>query len=246
MIDKYKDFILNESSLSKDDIYDIKQICSELIDDYGFDIEEITKRFANDSGLENRSLNNIYKYPFISIRLFNLTKKENISGVEEDSVIKITSAIYECVNKLSDIGEATLQRIEFLNTPQSNNIRVDIRVMLNEESEVSTKLGFYEFTDKLESHFMNHHNKVTKCYSIEIGNGFVTLIPNDDTTIPTIGEVKSFLSKKFSPYNNLYPMSKEFVYMITNLGEGKLNILYRGYYNLTRNRRDGNYTIYES
>lgn len=236
MIDKYKDFILNESSLSKDDIYDVKQICSELIDDYGFDIE-MTKRYANESGDGNVSPNNIYKYPYISINLVNRTENENISGVDEDKVIKLTSVIYECVDKLSDIGETTLQRIEFVNRHLSNNININIRIMLNETHDVSTKQGFYEFTDKLESYFSNHHNKVTKGYSIEIGNGFVTLIPNDDA--PNINAVKSFLRSKFDPHYSRYYLSKEFIYTISNLDVGKLKIEYDGYYNVRFGRRNG-------
>lgn len=247
MIDKYKDFILNESSLSKDDIYDVRQICSELIEDYGFDIE-MTKRFANESGNDNGSPSNIYKYPFISISLVNQTKNKNISGVDEDKVIKLTSAIYECVNKLSDVGEATLQRIEFLNTVSSNNIRVNIRIMLNEAHDVSTKQGFYDFTSKLESLFNSRNNKVTRFYSIEIGNGVVTLVPNDvvpNDVVVTINDVRTFLRRKFAPYHstNLYTMDKEFVYMLNSLGAGKLIIRYNGYYRLNRGNRDGDLII---
>ena len=50
MIKKYKDFSVNEAKVTKDEEYDVRQICADLVEDHGFEIE-ISKRFASATGI---------------------------------------------------------------------------------------------------------------------------------------------------------------------------------------------------
>jgi hypothetical protein len=244
MIKKYKDFSLNEAKVTKDEEYDVRQICADLVEDHGFEIE-IGKRFANAGGASSDSPNTNFKFPFISIYL--TAKKDGKEEVEEQRTLDLISAIYECVGKLSELGEATVKKIETMNyvselgSKKYNQEKVIIYVKLEEEAEVSDKQGFYDFAEKTRSAFNNHSNKVTKAYSVEIGNGLVTLVPKEDLVFhPPLTAVKSFLRSKFSPDHNTYGfnMLREYTYTIS-LQNGKIKIDYEGYYNLARGRRQG-------
>jgi hypothetical protein len=241
MIKKYKDFSVNEAKVTKDEEYDVRQICADLVEDHGFEIE-ISKRFASATGTSSDSPNTDFKFPFISIYL--TAKKDGKEEVEEQRALDLISAIYECVGKLSELGEATVKKIETMNyvsvlgSKKYNQEKVIIYVKLEEEAEVSDKQGFYDFASKIRSAFNNHSNKVTKAYSVEIGNGLVTLVPGN--LVPPLAAVKSFLKSKFSPGHNTYGfnMPKEFVYTIQSQ-DGKIKIDYEGYYNLARGQRQG-------
>ena len=244
MIKKYKDFSLNEAKTTKDEEYDVRQICADLVEDHGFELE-ISKRFANASGASSDSPNTDFKFPFISIYL--TAKKDGKEEIEEQRALDLISAIYECVGKLSELGEATVKKIETMNyvselgSKKYNQEKVIIYVKLNEEVEVSDKQGFYDFASKIRSAFNNHSNKVTKAYSVEIGNGLVTLVPKEDLVFhPPLTAVKSFLRSKFSPDHNIYGfnMLREYTYVIQSQ-DGKIKIDYEGYYNLARGRRQG-------
>lgn len=243
MIKKYKDFSVNEAKVNEDEEYDVRQICADLVEDHGFEIE-ISKRFANAGGASSDSPNTDFKFPFISIYL--TARKEGKEEVEEQRALDLISAIYECVGKLSELGEAKLKKIELVNQIMSgskkyNQEKVIIHVMQEEEAEVSDKQGFYDFAEKMRSAFNNHSNKVTKAYSVEIGNGIVKLVPKEDLIFhPPLTAVKSFLRSKFSPDHNTYGfnMLREYTYAIQSQ-DGKIKIDYEGYYNLARGRRQG-------
>ena len=244
MIKKYKDFSVNEAKVTKDEEYDVRQICADLVEDHGFELE-ISKRFASATGTSSDSQNTDFKFPFISIYL--TAKKDGKEEIEEQRALDLISAIYECVGKLSELGEATVKKIETMNyvselgSKKYNQEKVIIYVKLNEEVEVSDKQGFYDFASKIRSAFNNHSNKVTKAYSVEIGNGLVTLVPKEDLVFhPPLAAVKSFLKSKFSPDHNTYGwnMIKEYTYAIQSQ-DGRIKIDYEGYYNLARGRRQG-------
>lgn len=243
-IKKYRDFSLNEAKVTKDEEYDVRQICADLVEDHGFEIE-ISKRFANAGGASSDSPNTDFKFPFISIYL--TAKKDGKEEVEEAGMLEVISAVYECVGKLSELGEATVKKIETttyvseLGSKKYNQEKVIIYVKLDEEAEVSDKQGFYDFASKTRSAFNNHSNKVTRAYSVEIGNGLVTLVPREDLVFhPPLAAVKSFLRSKFSPDHNTYGwnMPREYTYAIQSQ-DGKIKIDYEGYYNLARGRREG-------
>jgi hypothetical protein len=244
MIKKYKDFSVNEAKATEDEEYDVRQICADLVENHGIEIE-ISTRFANTGGASSDSPNTDFKFPFISIYL--TARKDGKEEVEEQRALDLISAIYECVGKLSELGEATVKKIETMNyvselgSKKYNQEKVIIYVKLEEEAEVSDKQGFYDFTEKTRSAFNNHSNKVTKAYSVEIGNGLVTLVPKEDLIFhPPLTAVKSFLRSKFSPDHNTYGfnMLREYTYVIQSQ-DGKIKIDYEGYYNLARGRRQG-------
>jgi len=244
MIKKYKDFSVNEAKATEDEEYDVRQICADLVENHGFEIE-ISKRFASTRGNYSDTVSTDFKIPFINITL--TSRIDGKTEVEEDRTLEVISAVYECVGKLSELGEATVKKIETmsyfseLGSRKYNQEKVIIYVKLDEEAEVSDKQGFYEFADKTRSAFNNHVNKVTKAYSVEIGNGFVTLVPKEDLVFhPPLAAVKSFLKSKFSPDHNTYGwnMIKEYTYAIQSQ-DGKIKIDYEGYYNLARGRRQG-------
>lgn len=243
-IKKYRDFSVNEAKVTEDEEYDVRQICADLVEDHGFEIE-ISKKFANAGGTSVDSPTTDFKFPFINITL--TTRKDGKEEVEEQRALDVISAIYECVGKLSELGEAKVKKIELLNQIMSgskkyNQEKVIIHLMQEEEAEVSDKQGFYEFADRTRSSFNNHVNKVTKAYSVEIGNGFVMLVPKEDMIFqPALAAVKSFLRSKFSPDHNTYGrnMHKEYTYTIQPSEDRKIKIDYEGYYNLARGRRQG-------
>ena len=68
MIKKYKDFSINEAKATEDEEYDVRQICADLVENHGFELE-ISKRFANAGGASSDSPNTDFKFPFISIYL---------------------------------------------------------------------------------------------------------------------------------------------------------------------------------
>ena len=248
---KYAEFYIAEAALTEDEIYDVKQICADLIEGYGFEIEA-SKRFAsarnytfypNCGGNSSDTANTDFNMPFISITL--TSRIDGKTEVEEGRTLEVISAVYECVGKLSELGEATVKKIETmsyfseLGTKKYNQEKVIIYVKLDEEAEVSDKQGFYDFAGKMRSAFNNHSNKVTKAYSVEIGNGLVTLVRGNQA--PPLAAVKSFLRSKFSPGHNTYGwnMPKEYIYEIQPSQDGNIKIDYQGYYNLVRGRRQG-------
>lgn len=237
---KYAEFYIAEAALTEDEIYDVKQICADLIEGLGFELHA-TKRFASEIGSSSDTANTDFKHPFISITLTSTI--EGKEEVEEDRMLEIISAVYECVGKLSELGEATLKKIETttyvseLNRRKYNQEKIIIYVKLDEEAEVSDKQGFYEFADKMRSAFNNHSNKVTRAYSVETGNGFVTLVRGNQA--PPLAAVKSFLRSKFSPEHFTYHISKEYTYDVLPSQDGNIKIDYQGYYNLARGRRQG-------
>ena len=241
---KYAEFYIAEAALTEDEYYDVKQICADLIEGYGFEIEA-SKRFASARGNSSDTANTDFNMPFISITL--TSRIDGKTEVEEGRTLEVISAVYECVGKLSELGEATVKKIETmsyfseLGTKKYNQEKVIIYVKLDEEAEVSDKQGFYDFAGKMRSAFNNHSNKVTRAYSVEIGNGLVTLVPKEDLVFhPPLAAVKSFLRSKFSPSHNTYGwnMPKEYTYAIQSQ-DGKIKIDYEGYYNLTRGQRQG-------
>ena len=106
---KYAEFYIAEAALTEEEYYDVKQICADLVEGYGFEIEA-NKRFASTRGNSSDTANTDFKQPFISITL--TSRIDGKTEVEEDRTLEVISAVYECVGKLSELGEATVKKIE--------------------------------------------------------------------------------------------------------------------------------------
>ncbi len=143
-IKKYKDFSINESNVTEDERYDIEQIVAELTQDMGFELE-ISKVFYSDNKREWRhDLNNVCTNPVFKIYLRN--KK---SVLDESSMERLLPSVYECVDRLSDLGESELVKFSLVRSYSSEETVVDIIIMVavDEEQEVSDLPGFYDFID---------------------------------------------------------------------------------------------------
>lgn len=244
-IDRYADYIA-EAALTEDEYYDVRQICSDLIDG-GFELEA-SKKFMNSTGHSATDADTTFKIPFISIFLSRSTEGRE---VEEQRAVDFTSAVYECVAKLSELGESSVKKIEVSYYHKGVGLaslvqeKATIHVMLEEEADISEKQGFYEFARDLQSYFERTSNKVSRAYKVEIGNGFVTLKPKPAFQQPTFAAVKSFLKSKFDPvywttvYNRNY---REYTYEAEKSGND-IKIDYKGFYTLRGRTREGGLTI---
>lgn len=224
MIKKYKDFSINESTVTEDERYDIEQIVAELTQDMGFELE-ISKVFYSDNKREWRSeLNNVCNNPVFKIYLRN--KK---SVLDESSMERLLPSVYECVDRLSDLGESELVKFSLVRPYSSEETVVDIIIMvtIDEEQEVSDLPGFYDFIDVLNRRWRELHNKVTRSFSIGERDKESVLLKNIDTGGATLSELKSLIKRIFAfSGSNRLGRKYEFDFKIEG---ADLRIMYKGF-----------------
>jgi hypothetical protein len=223
-IKKYKDFSINESSVTEDEKYDIEQIVAELTQDMGFELE-LSKVFYSDNKREWRSeLNNVCTNPVFKIYLRN--KK---SVLDESSMERLLPSVYECVDRLSDLGESELVKFSLLRSYEKTDTVVDIIIMVavDEEQEVSDLPGFYDFIDVLNRRWRELHNKVTRSFSIGERDKESVLLKNIDTGGATLSELKSLIKRIFTfSGSNRLGRKYEFDFKIEGTD---LRIMYKGF-----------------
>jgi hypothetical protein len=229
MIKKYKDFSINEN-VTEDEKYDIEQIVVELVQDMGFELE-ISKVFYSDNKREWRhDLNNVCNNPVFKIYLRN---KKGV--LDESSMESLLPSVYECVDRLSDLGESELIKFSLVRSYEKKDTVVDIIIMvaIDEEHEVSDLPGFYDFIDFLNRRWRELNNKVTRSFSIEERDKESVLLKNiaranyEHTGGATLSELKSLIKRIFAfSGSNRLGRKYEFDFKI----EGPdLRIMYKGF-----------------
>jgi hypothetical protein len=224
MIKKYKDFSINEASVTEDEKYDIEQIVAELTQDMGFELE-LSKVFYSDNKREWRhDLNNVCTNPVFKIYLRN--KK---SVLDESSMERLLPSVYECVDRLSDLGESELVKFSLLRSYEKTDTVVDIIIMvaIDEEQEVSDLPGFYDFIDFLNRRWRELNNKVTRSFSIEEKDKESILLKNIAAGGATLSELKSLIKRIFNfSGSNRLGRKYEFDFKIDG---ADLRIMYKGF-----------------
>ena len=224
MIKKYKDFSINEANVTEDEKYDIEQIVAELTQDMGFELE-LSKVFYSDNKREWRSeLNDVCTNPVFKIYLRN--KK---SVLDESSMERLLPSVYECVDRLSDLGESELVKFSLVRPYSSEETVVDIIIMvtIDEEQEVSDLPGFYDFIDVLNRRWRELHNKVTRSFSIGERDKESVLLKNIDTGGATLSELKSLIKRIFT-FSGSNRLGRKYEFDFKKEG-ADLRIMYKGF-----------------
>lgn len=223
-IKKYKDFSINEANVTEDEKYDIEQIVAELTQDMGFELE-LSKVFYSDNKREWRSeLNDVCTNPVFKIYLKN--KK---SVLDESSMERLLPSVYECVDRLSDLGESELIKFSLLRSYEKTDTVVDIIIMVavDEEQEVSDLPGFYDFIDVLNRRWRELHNKVTRSFSIGERDKESVLLKNIDTGGATLSELKSLIKRIFT-FSGSNRLGRKYEFDFKKEG-ADLRIMYKGF-----------------
>jgi hypothetical protein len=224
MIKKYKDFSINEANVTEDERYDIGQIVAELVQDMGFELE-LSKVFYSDNKREWRSdINNVCTNPVFKIYLRN--KK---SVLDESSMERLLPSVYECVDRLSDLGESELIKFSLVRSYSSEDTDVDIIIMVavDEEQEVSDLPGFYDFIDVLNRRWRELHNKATRSFIIGERDKESVLLKNIDTGGATLSELKSLIKRIFT-FSGSNRLGRKYEFDFKTEGTD-LRIMYKGF-----------------
>ncbi len=240
MIKKYNDFLIKESS-EVEDYNDIRDIFSDMTDN-GFKLG-VEKSFFNEAGYGIENENTNYKIPGVKIKL----KKElNSVKLTEDITLELTNSIGECIDRLSELGEVIIKRMNFEYIPsgdiESSYSKITFEVCLlqtHKELEVSDKPAFYEFMDDLRRNFRNSSNKVTNSFEVTQGKDEAILIPKEGIdSKQLLSATKSQLKKFFDPWyiswRNRRPY--EFTYDV-KLVDNKIHLIYKEKFQIDRHNR---------
>jgi len=228
MIKKYKDFSINEASVTEDEKYDIEQILAELTQDMGFELE-LSKVFYSDNKTQwSETFDTHCKNPVLRI---HLTKKNEL--LEESTIEGLLPSVYECVDRLSELGEAELMKFSLARPYVTNNTLVDILIMvtIDEKPEISDLPGFYDFIDTLNRSWRSLNNKVTRSFSIGEKNKESVVLEREEHGVATFTEVKALIRKIFNPWPNR--TGREYEYEFQKEGDN-VRIKYKGYKRLDR------------
>ena len=121
MIKKYKDFSVNEAKATEDEEYDVRQILAELTQDMGFELE-LNKVYYSDNKTQwHENFDTLCQNPVLRI---HLTKRNE--RLEESTIEKLLPSVHECVDRLSELGEAELMKFSLSRPYVTNNTLIDI------------------------------------------------------------------------------------------------------------------------
>jgi hypothetical protein len=227
-IKKYKDFSINEASVTEDEKYDIEQIVAEITQDMGFELE-LSKVFYSDNKTQwHENFDTQCQNPVLRI---HLTKKKAV--LDESTIEKLLPSVHECVDRLSELGEAELMKFSLSRPYVNKDTLIDILIMvtIDEKPEISDLPGFYDFANQLSSRWRGLNNKVTRSFSVGDKDKESILLNN---TIPggaTFTEVKAGVRRMLNPWPNRG--GREYIFDFQKEGEN-VRITYKGYHNLNR------------
>jgi hypothetical protein len=222
-IKKYKDFSINESKVTEDEKYDVEQILAELTQDMGFDLE-LNKVYYSDNKREwHETFDTICKNPVLSM---NLRKKGDV--LEESTIEGLLPTVYECIGRLSELGEAELVKFSLARSFSDKAPTIDIKILLalDEKPELSDLAGFYDFVDFLNRRWRSMNNKVTRSFSIGNKDKESVVLENDVPGGATFTELKAFIRKVFNPWPNRTGRMYEFEFQKD--GEN-MRLVYKGF-----------------
>jgi hypothetical protein len=228
MIKKYKDFSINEASVTEDEKYDIEQIVAEITQDMGFKLE-LSKVFYSDNKTQwHENFDTQCKNPVLRI---HLSKKNEL--LDESTIEGLLPSVYECVDRLSELGDAELMKFSLTRPYVTNNTLIDILIMvtIDEKPEISDLPGFYDFVNQLSSRWRGLNNKVTRSFSVGDKDKESILLNNTIPAGATFTEVKSAVKRMMNPWPNR--SGREYIFDFQKEGEN-VRIAYKGYHNLNR------------
>ena len=240
MIKKFNNFLIKESS-EIEDYNNIRDIFSDMTDD-GFKLE-VEKSFFNRAGMRSENENTTYTIPGAKI---NLKKKLNSVKLTEDITLELTNSIGECIDRLSELGEVIIKRMNFEYIPsgdiEASYSHITFEVCLlqtHKELEVSDKPGFYEFMDSLRRSFNGSSNKVTNAFDVKQGKDEAILVPKEGVdSKQMLSATKSQLKKFFDPWYISWRNRRnyEFDYDV-KLVDNKIHLIYKQKFQLNRHNQ---------
>jgi hypothetical protein len=141
---------------------------------------------------------------------------------------RLLSSVYECVDRLSDLGESELVKFSLLRSYSSEDTGVDIIIMvaIDEEQEVSDLPGFYDFIDVLNRRWRELHNKVTRSFSIEEKDKESVLLKKIAGDA-NLSELKSLIKRIFT-FSGSNRLGRKYEFDFKTEGPD-LRIMYKGF-----------------
>ena len=227
-IKKYKDFSVNEAKATEDEEYDVRQIVAELTQDMGFKLE-LSKVFYSDNKTQwHETFDTLCKNPVLRI---HLSKKNEL--LDESTIEGLLPSVYECVDRLSELGDAELMKFSLSRPYVINNTLIDILIMvtIDEKPEISDLPGFYDFVNQLSSRWRGLNNKVTRSFSVGDKDKESILLNNTIPAGATFTEVKAAVKRMMNSWPNRG--GREYIFDFQKEGEN-VRIAYKGYHNLNR------------
>jgi hypothetical protein len=224
MIKKYKDFSVNESKVTEDEKYDIEQIVAEITQDMGFELE-LSKVFYSDNKTQWReTFDTQCQNPVLRI---HLTKKKAV--LDESTIEGLLPSVYECVDRLSELGDAELMKFSLTRPYVNKDTLIDILIMvtIDERPEISDLPGFYDFIDVLNRRWRELHNKVTRSFSIGERDKESVLLKNIDAGGATLTELKSLIKRIFA-FSGSNRLGRKYEFDFKKEG-ADLRIMYKGF-----------------
>jgi hypothetical protein len=225
MIKKYKDFSVNESKVTEDEKYDIEQIVAEITQDMGFELE-LSKVFYSDNKTQWReTFDTQCQNPVLRI---HLTKKKAV--IDESTIEGLLPSVYECVDRLSELGDAELMKFSLTRPYVNKDTLIDILIMvtIDERPEISDLPGFYDFIDVLNRRWRELHNKVTRSFSIGERDKESVLLKNIDAGGgATLTELKSLIKRIFA-FSGSNRLGRKYEFDFKKEG-ADLRIMYKGF-----------------
>jgi hypothetical protein len=224
-IKKYKDFSINEASVTEDEKYDIEQIVAEITQDMGFELE-LSKVFYSDNKTQwHENFDTQCQNPVLRI---HLTKKKAV--LDESTIEGLLSSVHECVDRLSELGEAELMKFSLTRPYVNKDTLIDILIMvtIDERPEISDLPGFYDFIDVLNRRWRELHNKVTRSFSIGERDKESVLLKNIDAGGgATLTELKSLIKRIFA-FSGSNRLGRKYEFDFKKEG-ADLRIMYKGF-----------------
>ena len=224
-IKKYKDFSINEASVTEDEKYDIEQIVAEITQDMGFELE-LSKVFYSDNKTQwSETFDTQCQNPVLRI---HLTKKKAV--LDESTIEGLLPSVYECVDRLSELGDAELMKFSLTRPYVNKDTLIDILIMvtIDERPEISDLPGFYDFIDVLNRRWRELHNKVTRSFSIGERDKESVLLKNIDAGGgATLTELKSLIKRIFA-FSGSNRLGRKYEFDFKKEG-ADLRIMYKGF-----------------
>jgi len=234
-IKRYKDFSINEGKVTEDEKYDIEQIFAEMTQDMGFNLD-LNKVYYSDNKLSNQGNYDTYhNNPVLKIKLKRAGNLMDESGIEV-----LLNSIYECIGRLSELGETEIGEftLKKLYSEKGHRVIIEIFLITDEKPDISEMPGFYDFIDILELKWRNSNNKVTRSFSIgDRTKDSILLEPKTEVELgdeivgqATFTDVKAFIRKVFNPWHGRITnrTRREYEYELKKEGEN-VRIEYKGF-----------------
>ena len=222
-IKKYIDFSVNEAKATEDEEYDVRQILAELTQDMGFELE-LNKVYYSDNKTQwHENFDTLCTNPVL---VMNLRKKGDV--LEESTIEGLLPSVYECIGRLSELGEAELVKFSLARVYSDKKPIIDIKILLaiDEKPEISELPGFYDFLDTLNRKWRSMNNKATRAFSIGDKDKESVVLKNEVPEGATFTEVKAFIRKIFNPWPNRTGRQYEFEFQKDG---ANVRLVYKGY-----------------